>query len=85
MIKLKIKKQNLDVDLPIRKTLELYKITIVVRSVFHEGNKYCLPVFLGQCLYKLYMLEYNRIDVSEELMLPWPMVLSVLFVITGSF
>ena len=69
MIKLKIKKHNLDVDLPIRKTLELYNITIVVRSVFHEGNKYCLQVFLGEYLYKLYMLEYKRIDVSEELML----------------
>ena len=68
MIKL-YKKQNLDVDLPIRKTLGLYNITIVVRSVFHGGKKYCLQVFLGECLYKSYMLEYNRIDVSEKLML----------------
>ena len=27
-------------DLPLKKTLELYNMVIVVRSVFHEGNKY---------------------------------------------
>ena len=27
-------------DLPLKKTLELYNMVIVVRSVFHECNKY---------------------------------------------
>ena len=38
-------------DLPLRKILELYNIVIiVVRSVFHEGNKYDPKVFLDECL-----------------------------------
>ena len=42
----------LDDDFPLKKTLELHMI-IVVRSVFDEGNKYYLQVFLDDCLYKL--------------------------------
>ena len=46
-------KFNSDDDLPLNKTLELRKMIIVVRSVFHEGNK-CYPhVFLDEYLYKL--------------------------------
>ena len=46
-------KFNLDDDLPLRKTLELYNMVIVVRSVFQKDNK-CYPqVFLEECLYKL--------------------------------
>ena len=30
-----------DGDLPLKKTLQLYSLIIVVRSVFHEGNNYC--------------------------------------------
>ena len=37
MIKL-YKKQNLDVDLPIRKTLELYNITIVLGLFFMKAT-----------------------------------------------
>ena len=33
--------------------LELYKMVIVLRSVFHEGNKYCPKAFSDECLYKL--------------------------------
>ena len=33
-------KFNSDDDLPLEKTLELYNVIIVVRSVFHEDNKY---------------------------------------------
>ena len=35
------------------KTLKLYHIRIVVRSVFHDGNKYQAKVFLDECFYKL--------------------------------
>ena len=40
---------------------------VVVRTGFHEGNKYYLQGFLDEYLYKLYMLEYNRIDMSGEI------------------
>ena len=33
-------KFNLDDDLPPKKTLELYKMIVAVRSLFHEGDKY---------------------------------------------
>ena len=40
---------------------------VVVRPVFHEGKK-CYPQgFLDEYLYKLYMLEYDRIDMSGEI------------------
>ena len=35
-------KFNSDDDLPLKKTLKLYKMVIVVRFVYHEGNKYYL-------------------------------------------
>ena len=46
-------KLNLDDDLPIKKMLELHNMTIVVRVVFHEGNKYYPQVFSDECLHKL--------------------------------
>ena len=33
---------------------------------FHEENKYYKQVCLDKCLYKLRMLEYDRIDLSKE-------------------
>ena len=30
-----------DDNLPLRKTLELRNVVIIVRSLFHEGKKYC--------------------------------------------
>ena len=58
-------KFNSDRDLTLNKTLELPNMIIVVRSVFYEGNK-CYPqVFLEVCLYKLWMLEYDRIEILE--------------------
>ena len=46
-------KFNLDDDLPLNETLELHNMAIVVRAVFHEGNKYCPQGFLDEFLYKL--------------------------------
>ena len=40
-------------------------MTIVVKSVFEEDGEYYLQVYLGECLYDLKMLQYNRIDISE--------------------
>ena len=42
-----------DDALALKKTLELYNIVIVVRSVSLEGNKYSSQVFLDECLFKL--------------------------------
>ena len=39
--------------LPLNKTIKISIITIVVRAVFHENNKYYLQVFLDECLYKI--------------------------------
>ena len=38
-------KFDLDNDLPLKKTLEVHNIIIVVRSVFHEDSKLYLQVF----------------------------------------
>ena len=66
-------KFNLDNDLPLNKTLKLYNMVIVVKSVIHESNKYYTQVLLNECSYK-------------SLMLTKPMVhASALFVITGTF
>ena len=60
-------KFNSDAYLFLKKTLELYNMAIV-RSVFHEDNKYYPKVFLGECLYKLQLLEYERIDISVKVL-----------------
>ena len=57
-------KLNSDNNLPL-KAFEFYNMIIVVRSVFHEGKNYYPQAFLGECLHKLKMLEYDKIDVSE--------------------
>ena len=46
-------KLNLDDELPLNKTIEIPTMTIVVRAVFHENNKYYPQVFLDECLYEL--------------------------------
>ena len=46
-------KFNSDDKLPLNKTIEIPTMTLVVRAVFHENNKYYLEVFLVKCLYKI--------------------------------
>ena len=46
-------KFNSDDELPLNKTIEIPTITIVVRAVFNESNKYYLQVFLDKYLYKI--------------------------------
>ena len=41
-----------DDELPPNKTIEIRSMIIVVRTVFHENNKYYPQVFLDECLYK---------------------------------
>ena len=42
-------------------------MVIIARSVFQEDEKYYSQAFLDECWYKLLMLEYDRIDVSENI------------------
>ena len=42
-----------DDDLPLNKPLKFPTMTIVVRSVFEEDDKYYLQVYLDECLYEL--------------------------------
>ena len=44
---------NSYVELPLNRTIEIPNMTIVVRGVFQENNKYYPQVFLDECLYKL--------------------------------
>ena len=46
-------KFNLNGKLPLNKTIEIPTMTIVVRAIFLENNKYHQQVFLDECLNKL--------------------------------
>ena len=46
-------KFNSDDNLPLNKTLKLHMLTVIVRSVFQEDNKYYTQFFLDECLYEL--------------------------------
>ena len=46
-------KFNSDNELPLNKTIEIPSMTIVVRTIFLENNKYYPQVFLDECLYKI--------------------------------
>ena len=46
-------KFDLKDELPLNKTTEMYNITIVVRAVFHENNRYYPEVFLDGFFHKI--------------------------------
>ena len=46
-------KFHLYVELSLNKTVEIPTITIVVRAIFLENNKYYPQVFLDECLYEI--------------------------------
>ena len=46
-------KFNSDDNLPLNKILKLQNLTIIVRSVCEEDNKYYPQGFLDECLYEL--------------------------------
>ena len=46
-------KFNSDDELPQNKTTEIFTMTVVVRAVFYENNKYYPQVFSDECLYKI--------------------------------
>ena len=49
-----ITKNNSVDELPQNKTTKISTMTIVVRAVFYENNKYYLQVFSDECLYKIF-------------------------------
>ena len=46
-------KFNSDDDLPLNKPQQFHAMTIIVRSVFEEGDKLYPQVYLDKCLYEL--------------------------------
>ena len=40
-------------NLPLNKIIKIPIITIAVKAVFHENNKYYPQVFLHECLYEI--------------------------------
>ena len=46
-------KFNSNDELPLNKTIEINSMTIVVRAVFRENNRYYAQVFFDEYLYKL--------------------------------
>ena len=42
-----------DDNLPLNKVIKLHNLTVVVRSVLEENDKYYLQFFLDECLYEL--------------------------------
>ena len=46
-------KLNCDDDLPLNKLLKFHVMTIIIRSVFEEGGKLYLQLFLDNTFYEL--------------------------------
>ena len=46
-------KFNSDDELPLNKVIKIPTMTIVVRAIFYENNKYYPQVLLDECLYEL--------------------------------
>ena len=42
-----------DDNLPLDKPMKFHSLTIIVRSVFQEDNKYYPQIYLDECLYEL--------------------------------
>ena len=42
-----------DGELLLNKTTDILSMIIIVRTIFHENNKYYPQVFLDECLYEL--------------------------------
>ena len=60
-------KFNSDNDIPLNKQLYFLTITVIIRNIFEEDCKYYPHFFLDECLYEVQMLEYDRIDISEDI------------------
>ena len=56
-----------DDNLPLNKILKFRVLTIIIRNIFEKDGEYYPQIFLDDCLYEIQMLEYDRIDISEEI------------------
>ena len=56
---------NSDENLPLNKILKLHNLTIIVRSVFEEDDKYYPQVFLDEWLYEV-VLQIVLIIILER-------------------
>ena len=54
-----------DDNLLLNKQLKFHNLTIIVRSVFEQDDRYYPQVFSDDCLYELQMIQYERVDISE--------------------
>ena len=54
-------------NLPLNKILKFHMLTVIVGSDFEEHGKYYPRALLDECLYEVWMLEYDRIDTSEAI------------------
>ena len=54
-----------DDNLPLNKTLRLHNLTVTVRSVFKEDDKYYPQMFLDECLYEFVEELYNCYNMKE--------------------
>ena len=54
-----------DDELPLNKTIEIPTITVVVRAIFLENNKYYPHDFLDECLYKIKMKSRNELKEPD--------------------
>ena len=71
-LKLHEKIRLFDNDLPIEHVFKIPSITVVIRSLIGKNNKFYLEISLNHCFMKykqvrIKMLEYDRIDLSEEI------------------
>ena len=60
-------KFNSDDNLPLNKILELHNLTVIVRSILQEDSNYYPQVFQMNVCMNYKMLEYDRIDILEEI------------------
>ena len=48
------------------KPLKFPTLAVIIRCVFQKGEELDPLIYLDECLYEsVYMLEYDRIDISE--------------------
>ena len=45
--------------------VKLHNLTVAIRSIFQKDNKYYPKMFFDECSYELWMLQYDKIDISE--------------------
>ena len=51
--------------MPLNRPVKLHWLTIIIRYVFSEHDKFYPQLFLDDALYEL--LQYQKIDASEEM------------------